>query len=71
MQTSEVYRKLRFTLRYLLSNLHDFDPAAQSTPYQLLPVTDRYMLRRLSEVLEGTKAAYTSYAFLRAFQVEA
>jgi len=27
LQTADVYRKLRFTLRYLLGNIADFDPA--------------------------------------------
>lgn len=69
MQISEVYRKLRFTLRYLLSNLHDYDPHAHAVPHAELPFTDRHMLRRLSELLDGCQAAYTSYQFSRAFQV--
>ncbi|KAK9813953.1 hypothetical protein WJX73_006457 [Symbiochloris irregularis] len=67
-QTSEVYRKLRFTLRYLLGNLHDFDPAHHTVPHAMLPLTDRYMLHRLAELLKGTEAHYQSYQFNRAFQ---
>lgn len=69
MQTSEVYRKLRFTLRYLLGNLHDFDPAHHTVPHAMLPLTDRYMLHRLAELVQGTEAHYQSYQFSRAFQV--
>lgn len=69
MQISEVYRKLRFTLRYLLSNLHDFDPERHSVPHELLPITDRYMLHRLADLLSDTHAAYQSFQFSRAFQV--
>ena len=68
VQTSEVYRKLRFTLRYLLGNLHDFDPAHHTVPHALLPLTDRFMLHRLAELLRSTEAHYQSYQFSRAFQ---
>ena len=38
LQTADVYRKLRFTLRYLLGNIADFDPArdAVRAPLTLL-----------------------------------
>ena len=42
MQTAEVYRKLRFTLRYLLGNLSDFEPRGDSVPVQQLPLLDRW-----------------------------
>ena len=44
LQTAEVYRKLRFTLRYLLGNLADFEPAGHSVPVQRLPLLDRWGL---------------------------
>ena len=68
-QTAEVYRKLRFTLRYLLGNLHDFEPSVHSTPYSQLPLVDRYMLSRLASVLQGAESAYAGYQFSRVFQV--
>ena len=64
-----MYRKLRFTLRYLLSNLHDFDPQKHTVPHGLLPRTDRYMLLRLADLLQSTETAYQTFQFLRAFQV--
>ena len=33
-QVADVYRKLRFTLRFILGNLHDFDPAVDAVPYE-------------------------------------
>ncbi|KAI3980072.1 hypothetical protein MKX01_042726 [Papaver californicum] len=40
-QMSDIYRKLRGTLRYLLANLHDWKNA---TPYNDLPKIDQYAL---------------------------
>ena len=67
-QIAEVYRKIRNTARYLLGNLHDFDPAEDAIPYEQLPQIDRYMLHRSSEVLSEITAAYESYQFFRFFQ---
>jgi isoleucyl-tRNA synthetase len=41
LQTADTYRKLRFTLRFLLGNLDGFDPATNAVPYDQLPATDR------------------------------
>lgn len=46
-QVSETYRKIRNTARFLLSNLNDFDPAADSLPYAELREVDRWFLHRL------------------------
>jgi isoleucyl-tRNA synthetase len=40
-QTADTYRKLRFTLRFLLGNLDGFDPETDAVPYDQLPATDR------------------------------
>jgi isoleucyl-tRNA synthetase len=34
-QTSDNYRKLRGTLRFLMGNIGDFDPAANAVPYEV------------------------------------
>lgn len=41
VQTADTYRKLRFTLRFLLGNLDGFNPATDAVPYDQLPATDR------------------------------
>ncbi len=69
MQVSDVYRKLRFTVRYLLGNLHDFDPAQHAVPFSQLPSTDRYILACLTTVLQETHTSYSKYSFFRFFQV--
>lgn len=68
-QLSDVYRKVRNTARYLLGNLHDFDPVRDSVPVEQLPLLDRWMLQRTAEVLDEITAAFESYEFYRFFQL--
>ncbi len=67
-QTSDMYRKVRNTARFLLGNLHDFDPKQDAVVYADLPELDKYMLHRLTEVFTEVTAAYESYQFFRFFQ---
>ena len=50
-QTSDSYRKLRGTLRFLMGNIGDFDPAADAVPYEDLPAFDRYVLHRTAAMV--------------------
>ena len=59
----EAYRKLRNTLRYLLANLYDFDPATDSTPNAELEEVDRYILARYADVAQRILAAYDDYEY--------
>jgi isoleucyl-tRNA synthetase len=65
-QTFESYRKLRNTARFLLGNLHDFDPAHHAVPYPDLPELDRQMLSLLDALLADVRAAYDEFSFSRA-----
>ena len=67
-QTSDMYRKVRNTARFLLGNLHDFDPKQDAVAYADLPELDKYMLHRLTEVFAEVTEAYESYQFFRFFQ---
>ena len=64
-----MYRKLRFTLRYLLGNLAGFEPRRDAVPYAELPATDRFMLSRFAQLMDEVTAAYESYQFARIYQV--
>jgi len=68
-QLSDVYRKVRNTARYLLGNLHDFDPNLQRLSIQDLPILDKWMLHRLVEVIEQITSAYENYEFSKFFQI--
>ncbi|MGK7902863.1 MAG: isoleucine--tRNA ligase [Hormoscilla sp.] len=67
-QLGDVYRKIRNTARFLLGNLHDFDPEKDAIAYSDLPELDKYMLHRISEVFEDVTDAFTHYQFFRFFQ---
>ncbi len=67
-QTSDVYRKIRNTARFLLGSLSDFDPVKHEVPYEALPELDRYMLHRITEVFTEVTDAYQKYEFFRVFQ---
>ncbi len=67
-QLSDIYRKIRNTARFLLGNLHDFDPKTDAIPYEELPQLDRYMLHRITEVFNEVTDAFETYQFFRFFQ---
>ncbi len=60
-QTSEMYRKLRGTLRFILGNLGDFNPATDAVPYEQLPAIDRYILFKLGSIVNEAAASYETY----------
>mmetsp|Transcript_17141 Transcript_17141/g.42973 ORF Transcript_17141/g.42973 Transcript_17141/m.42973 type:complete len:1295 (-) Transcript_17141:143-4027(-) len=66
-QVSEVYRKLRGTLRFLLGNLAGFDPTVHSVAYESLPSLDKFMLYRLAQLQGEIAAAYDSYSFAKIY----
>jgi len=61
-RTSEAYRRIRNTFRFLLSNLYDYDPA-MSVPWDEMPEIDRAELARLAEVLERVTKHYDEWRF--------
>lgn len=67
-QLSDVRGKIRNTARFLLGNLHDFDPAQDAVPYEQLPELDRYMLHRITEVFQDVTEAFDTFQFYRFFQ---
>ena len=50
-QVSEAYRRIRNTARYILGNIHDFDPAVHGVADQELLEIDRWALSRLEELV--------------------
>jgi len=68
-QTSDFYRKIRNTFRFLLGNINpqDFDDAKDSVPYEKLGLLDRYILNVEDTVIGRVRQDYESYNFLDAF----
>ena len=64
----EAYRKIRNTMRYLVSNLYDFDPTVDRLPADQLEEIDRFMLARYADVASQIVSAYEAYDFPAIFQ---
>ena len=62
-QMTEAYRKIRNTLRFLLSNLNDFDPVIDKVAYNDLQEIDRWALLKLTKVVERVLQGYENYEF--------
>jgi len=65
---SDKYRKIRNTLRYLLSNLYDFDPQKDSRPISPKSL-DGWANWELDKLIVETTAAYDKYELHRAFRL--
>ncbi|AXC12566.1 Isoleucyl-tRNA synthetase [Acidisarcina polymorpha] len=63
----EIYRKLRNTFRFLLGNLHGFDPAKDSLAFEELQPLDQYMLAKTRELTEKVLKWYEEFEFNRIF----
>jgi isoleucyl-tRNA synthetase len=59
----ESYRRIRNTLRFLLANTSDFDPAKHSVPVAEMTEIDRYALALTARMQDGAKKDYEAYQF--------
>ncbi|MET3728813.1 isoleucyl-tRNA synthetase [Fictibacillus halophilus] len=66
-QVAEVYRKIRNTLRFLLGNLHGFDPKQHSVKFEDMPDLEKYMMVKLDKVVAKVKKAYEEYQFITVY----
>jgi len=64
----EAYRKLRNTLRILVANLSDFNPATDMVPPLAMDEVDRFAMARYGDVASKIRAAYERYDFPAIFQ---
>lgn len=62
-RTSDVYRRLRNTARYLLANLHDFQPAEHLVPKEDMLALDRWAVDRAWLLQQEVISAYETYQF--------
>jgi isoleucyl-tRNA synthetase len=63
----EIYRKLRNTFRFLLGNLHGFDPAKDAVAFDQMQPLDQYMLAKTRELTEKALKWYEEFEFNRIF----
>ena len=67
-QRADAYRRIRNTCRFLLANLHDFDPAKHAVPTDELLALDRYAIARADALQKTIIAAYENYEFHLIYQ---
>ncbi|WP_210133299.1 isoleucine--tRNA ligase [Staphylococcus sp. GDY8P199P] len=67
-QTSDVYRKIRNTLRFMLGNLNDYNPSTDAIAESELLEVDKYLLNRLREFTANTLDNYDNYDYLDIYQ---
>jgi len=62
-RTSEGYRRIRNTARFLLANLHDFDPDRDLVPFEKLLSLDQWIVQYAKTLQDEIRQAYTDYDF--------
>ncbi len=63
----DAYRKLRNTFRYLLGNLHDFDPQKDRLPADQLQEIDQWILVKAADLTARCRAWYDNYEFHKVY----
>lgn len=67
-QVSETYRKIRNTLRFLIANTSDFNPASDAVAYDELRSVDQYLLVKFNKLVAQIRDAYDSYDFMAIYK---
>jgi isoleucyl-tRNA synthetase len=67
-RTGDVYRRIRNTARFLLGNLHGFDPARDLQPLEDMVALDRWIVHRAHALQQKIVAAYARYDFAEIVQ---
>jgi isoleucyl-tRNA synthetase len=60
---ADAYRRIRNTSRFLLANLHDFDPATNVVPMENLIPLDRWLVSITDDLQDKILCAYETYQF--------
>ena len=62
-RVTDAYRRIRNTLRFLLANVSDFDPATDAVPVDQMLEIDRYALARAAQLQAEVLAHFEAYEF--------
>jgi isoleucyl-tRNA synthetase len=65
---SEAYRKIRNTFRYILGNIHDFNPETDAVPGEELTELDQWILVRAEDVVSRSRIFLDEYAFHKVYR---
>lgn len=60
---TDMYRRIRNTVRFLLANTDDFNPSTDSVPLDELVSLDKYIMLRAQKVQQAIVAAYDAMDF--------
>jgi isoleucyl-tRNA synthetase len=66
-RVTETYRRFRNTMRFLLGNIGDFDPAKDQIPFAQMPVLDQWALGRLNDLIRKSQAGYEGFEFYKVY----
>ena len=66
--TSESYRKIRNTLRFLIANTSDFNPTTDAVAFEDLRSVDQYMTIRFNQLVKTIRDAYANFEFLTIYK---
>lgn len=66
---AETYRRFRNTFRFMLGNLHDFDPHQNSIAVEQMTDLDLWALGRLNQLISRTTTAYENYEFYKVYHL--
>lgn len=67
-RTAEAYRRIRNTIRFLLANLHDFEPSVDSVATSEMLSLDIWILERAKFLQHEIIAAYEDFQFHSIYQ---
>lgn len=67
-RVTEMYRRYRNSLRFILGNLKGFDPSLHTVPYSQMQPLDRWALSRLNELIARARAGYDAFEFHKVSQ---
>lgn len=67
-QLTEIFKKTRNTARFLLGNIHDFDPVKDYVKYEDLKPIDKFALHKLNKVIAEITESFENYEFYKYFQ---
>ena len=67
-RTADSYRRIRNTIRYLLSNLNDFSPETDSLPFDDLLSLDKWAMDRCANLQNEIVQHYNEYSFHHIYQ---
>jgi isoleucyl-tRNA synthetase len=63
----DAYRKIRNTLRYLLGNIDDFDPAVDTVEYRDMLEVDKWAMQQLQKLIAEVTESYETFAFHKVY----